>query len=87
MSDESEPVDFDAVREQELDEIVKRRREANVPIEKDENGHSQSPAGDLVGLALSGGGVRSASFNLGFIQNRIGRAFGCCWKIFRFNGI
>ncbi len=69
MSDESEPVDFDTVREQELDEIVKRRREANVPIEKDENGHSQSPAGDLVGLALSGGGVRSASFNLGFIQS------------------
>ena len=28
----------------------------------------ESPAKDLVGLALSGGGVRSAGFNLGLVQ-------------------
>lgn len=69
MSDESGPVDFEAVRKHELDEISKRRREADVPPVKDQDGHSQSPAADLVGLSLSGGGVRSATFNLGFLQS------------------
>lgn len=69
MSDDDQVVEFDAVCRHEIDEIAKRRREANVHMERDESGDPQSPAGDLVGLALSGGGVRSASFNLGFIQS------------------
>lgn len=69
MADDLRPVDFESVRKQELDEIAKRRREANLSSEKDEDGRNRSPGEDLVGLALSGGGVRSASFNLGFIQS------------------
>jgi hypothetical protein len=68
MSEESDPVDFEVVRERELEEVVKRRREANIAPAQDDNGHHKSPSGDLVGLSLSGGGVRSASFNLGFLQ-------------------
>ena len=69
MSDEPNPVNFSDVRSRELEEIVKRRREAKVPLEKDESGQSKSPGNDLVGLSLSGGGVRSAAFNLGFLQS------------------
>ena len=52
-----------------MQEILKRCREANIPIEKDAAGNAKSPAGNLIGLALSGGGVRSASFNLGLLQS------------------
>ncbi len=41
MSDDANPVDFQSVQLHELDEIVKRRREANIPVEKDEDGLSQ----------------------------------------------
>ena len=51
MSDESDAVGFETVRLYELEQIVKRRREANVPAEKDDHGRSKSPSGDLVGLA------------------------------------
>jgi hypothetical protein len=69
MPSEPDIVDLENVRSRELDEIVKRRREANIASEKDDQGHPKSPGGDLVGLALSGGGVRSASFNLGLLQS------------------
>jgi hypothetical protein len=69
MTGDSKPASFDEVFKREMQEILKRRREANVPIEKDEAGNSKSPADSLVGLALSGGGVRSASFNLGLLQS------------------
>ncbi len=65
---DQKPVAFDAVYQREMQEILKRRREANIPIEKDEAGNPKSPAADLVGLALSGGGVRSGAFNLGVLQ-------------------
>ena len=60
---------FDAVRQHELDEVAKRRREAKVADDQDDSGKGKSAIGDLVGLSLSGGGVRSASFNLGFLQS------------------
>ncbi len=49
--------DFEQVQQAELN-WIKRRRSAV----------DQSEAGPLVGLALSGGGIRSATFNLGLLQ-------------------
>ncbi|NND96606.1 MAG: hypothetical protein HKN47_04675 [Pirellulaceae bacterium] len=69
VENDAQPIDFGTVKEHELGEIVKRRREANVASERDADGHNKSPESDLVGLALSGGGVRSASFNLGVLQS------------------
>src|SRR4051812_35674042 len=53
----------DEVREAEFKQIARRRKEAclGTPTEE-EIGKS------LVGLALSGGGIRSASFTLGLVQ-------------------
>ncbi|MCA9071143.1 MAG: patatin-like phospholipase family protein, partial [Planctomycetaceae bacterium] len=56
------------VYERELDEIVRRRREAGRPIEGNDGEARRLVAEELVGLALSGGGVRSAAFNLRLIQ-------------------
>jgi hypothetical protein len=55
-----EPTPFDAVREEERRRIRERRKNA----ELDEG----NPAKDAIGVALSGGGVRSATFNLGLLQ-------------------
>ncbi|ALP53299.1 hypothetical protein Tel_09095 [Candidatus Tenderia electrophaga] len=52
--------DFDQIHQDELERIKERRRLAG----QDEG----DPAVDAVGLALSGGGVRSATFNLGLLQ-------------------
>jgi hypothetical protein len=49
--------DFKKIRETELEEIKKLRARREVP-----------PDGPLVGLAFSGGGIRSATFNLGVLQ-------------------
>jgi hypothetical protein len=54
----SDPVDFDAVFQAEREYIAARRRETSADAVKD----------DLVGLALSGGGIRSATTNLGILQ-------------------
>lgn len=48
---------------EELHRIKKRREVAGIP-EKEE----QDVSADLVGLALSGGGIRSAMFNMGLLQ-------------------
>ena len=50
--------DFEQVRAAELAWIAQRREAAGLPPPKD----------DLVGLAFSGGGIRSAVFNLGGLQ-------------------
>jgi hypothetical protein len=50
--------DFEPVRAAELAWIVQRRAAAGLP----------PPDDDLVGLAFSGGGIRSAVFNLGVLQ-------------------
>lgn len=68
MVPDEKPVQFDEVYQREMQEILKRRREANISVERDETGKAKSPAADLVGLALSGGGVRSGAFNLGVLQ-------------------
>ena len=50
--------DFEPVYRAELEWIARRRQAANQP----------PPADDAVGLAFSGGGIRSATFNLGVLQ-------------------
>src|SRR5512141_2564435 len=50
--------DFEAVRAAEQQWLKQRRAAAGQP----------APGDDLVGLAFSGGGIRSATFNLGVLQ-------------------
>ena len=62
-SAENPRLSFSFIHEQELREISKRREKTSYdPAEIDES----QP--DLVGLGLSGGGIRSATFCLGFLQ-------------------
>ncbi|MEJ2529874.1 MAG: patatin-like phospholipase family protein, partial [Gammaproteobacteria bacterium] len=51
---------FDYVKNAELGRIKQRRSAAGLP--------EGDPSSDTVGLALSGGGIRSATFNLGLLQ-------------------
>jgi hypothetical protein len=63
---------FEGVLEEELKTIEKLRPESNrVPIEslgEETSAYSEAHAASLAGLAFSGGGIRSATFNLGVIQ-------------------
>ncbi|MGB7761820.1 MAG: hypothetical protein WBL61_18450 [Bryobacteraceae bacterium] len=52
-------VDFPTVFAEELKRIKKWRKNRDVPVDD---------GADLVGLAFSGGGIRSATFNLGVLQ-------------------
>ncbi|MBN1406399.1 MAG: hypothetical protein JW956_01340, partial [Calditrichaceae bacterium] len=52
--------EFDSVQAEEDKLIKERRKRLNIP--------EGNPQKDAVGLALSGGGVRSATFNLGLLQ-------------------
>jgi hypothetical protein len=54
------PVTFSEVLDEEINQIEVARRARAVPAEKTK--HS------LIGLAFSGGGIRSATFNLGMLQ-------------------
>ncbi|OPY74083.1 MAG: Patatin-like phospholipase [Syntrophorhabdus sp. PtaU1.Bin002] len=60
-SEENTVVDFEQIKKDELDKIRKRRRDAGI--------EPGNPETDTVGLALSGGGIRSATFNLGILQS------------------
>jgi hypothetical protein len=60
----SEPQRFKDVFDKELGEIECRRKQVN----QDLKGGRGGLAGDLNGLALSGGGIRSATFCLGVLQ-------------------
>ncbi len=53
-------VESEFVRRAEHGWLKKRRGQAGLP--------EGDPAQDAVGLALSGGGIRSATFNLGLLQ-------------------
>src|SRR5579862_9892229 len=55
---------------QELDTIARRRANAGLPAPPDGAASDGRPSArrDLTGLALSGGGIRSASFSLGILQ-------------------
>ncbi len=69
MDLEQEALDrkWDDVRKAELAEIAVRRDKAELS-NGDLAGPTPANPQDLVGLALSGGGIRSASFNLGVLQ-------------------
>lgn len=58
---------FGEVRKEELADVVTRRN-ITFPTKAPESQQPEDVAKDLVGLALSGGGGRSASFSLGIIQ-------------------
>lgn len=64
-------VPFETLFNNELDEVARRREAVDSSVAG--QSHSADPLirakqMELVGLALSGGGIRSASFNLGLIQ-------------------
>jgi hypothetical protein len=55
------PVTFKEVLQDELSKIAEARRARGVST-------SRPTADNLIGLAFSGGGIRSATFNLGILQ-------------------
>lgn len=57
---ENSPVTFATVFDQEVHRIKQARRSRQVPQDRTRD--------TLIGLAFSGGGIRSATFNLGFLQ-------------------
>jgi hypothetical protein len=64
--DQSNGSNFKEIKRQELKEILKRREELGLSY-----AGAKEPDGiedQLVGLAFSGGGIRSATFNLGVLQ-------------------
>lgn len=59
--------DFIRVYATESEYVKKRREKMNLPSENIGQNSPSAKAG-LIGLALSGGGIRSATFNLGLLQ-------------------
>lgn len=80
----TKPVPFSAVLKRELEEVKRRRDGTHKEIPKEQQPPEEPAAGreaellrdqqndalkeNLVGLAISGGGIRSATFALGFLQ-------------------
>jgi hypothetical protein len=92
-------IHFDTVLESEHEAINARREgKSRSHIESESNGTgSRDPVYDTIGLALSGGGIRSAAFCLGALQalesasalNQVdyslrsgGGYIGACWSGF-----
>jgi hypothetical protein len=57
--------DFGEIFSRELEDVARRRKVVGLPAAPP----GKKTADNLAGLAFSGGGVRSASFNLGLIQS------------------
>ncbi len=70
VSPQEEAVPFKKVLQDELEEIREARSARRVyeTIPNDPDVKSNARSGKLLGLALSGGGIRSATFNLGILQ-------------------
>lgn len=69
-----EPVAFEQVLSAELEQIARRRQEGEAPpTVPDGTPHERAHKMEMTGLALSGGGIRSASFCLGILQGLSGR--------------
>jgi hypothetical protein len=66
MNDQDMGDDFSAVFDKELEDIKKRREAAQFPLT--DRDRPETLKRGLVGLALSGGGIRSATFCLGLLQ-------------------
>lgn len=72
-------VPFSEVLAAELDQIEAARKVRGVttPVAAADDSFKGARDSELLGLAFSGGGIRSATFNLGVLQglaNQIGRA-------------
>ena len=67
MSPDHCTVELETVREEELKDIVQRRKCYGLCPEEGAEATSRISS-DLVGLSLSGGGIRSACFSLGVLQ-------------------
>jgi hypothetical protein len=59
---------FEEVLDTELDAIAARRQDSSLPKKDGESGYRRAEKFGLVGLSFSGGGIRSATFNLGVLQ-------------------
>lgn len=74
MRDTERPVRFERVLDEEIDLIAKSRRTFDTgaadiePAQEGDSAYSRAHRASLAGLALSGGGIRSATFNLGVLQ-------------------
>ena len=66
--EDSAIVDGETVRERELDEILRRRQYASQHGMIGEDPDREDVRKSLVGLSLSGGGLRSGAFSLGVMQ-------------------
>src|SRR5260370_13371347 len=62
-SKEHEKMSLSQVLEEELRQVRSSRAKRLAPAE-----NRNDPRGSLIGLAFSGGGIRSATFNLGILQ-------------------
>ncbi|MFQ5684304.1 MAG: hypothetical protein ACE5HC_13670 [Candidatus Binatia bacterium] len=62
----NEPANLNTVRERELEYVRARRRKNNAKAEPEAG--EEDLKRNLIGLALSGGGIRSATTNLGILQ-------------------
>lgn len=65
---------YEKLRSEELQKIQLRRKHASTTQAPTEPGNTKLED-DLIGVALSGGGIRSAVFNLGFLQALSHRGF------------
>lgn len=70
MDYETKAIPFDEVYKKEWEEIQERRLKQlyDGAYSDDAQADGSTPPDNLVGLALSGGGIRSATFCLGFLQ-------------------
>lgn len=74
-SDKSQPKDasdFDTVLAKELD-VIKQLRAGSATDNPQAGAYARAIEMKLAGLAFSGGGIRSATFNLGFLQGLANR--------------
>jgi hypothetical protein len=71
QSEEQGSVDFSTVYREELRAVLQRRQETNAEVPQDDSVSDLQKFAleqDLCGLAISGGGIRSATFGLGVLQ-------------------
>ena len=76
MNSTNEPKEFKEVLDDELEEISisRERRNAQIdglelpPVSENQDSLQKAAESELLGLAFSGGGIRSATFNLGILQ-------------------
>ena len=66
--DNTDNIGFHDILHDEIDEIAKRRNEPIQPRSAGANAYDRAAKAGLFGVSFSGGGIRSATFNLGVLQ-------------------